>query len=201
MLAILKFINNEGYAKKTHILYATNLNTRSLEKFLKYLVSINAIEIIEDNGVKYILTPHGRHILSLMMKLNTILNSREHSLGLDSKTFLDKLNSVFKDAVGDLLVESRSERIKGYSGLTYNVDVLVGVKYRYVILPLVNNHCEEIDSIACKALLYLLDTDYKCIMLFNSANNNNWSYITGSIRNLLNKSGINYDRYFFVRMK
>ncbi|WFO74771.1 hypothetical protein J4526_06760 [Desulfurococcaceae archaeon MEX13E-LK6-19] len=204
LLAILKFINNEGYAKKTHILYATNLNTRSLEKFLKYLVNINAVEIIEDNGVKYALTSHGRHILRLIVRLKTILNSRDYALKLGNEVFLNKLNSVLKDSAKDVLVESRNERIKGYSGLTYNVDILVGIKYKYVIIPVVNvvnNYCEEIDNAICKALLYLFDTDYKCIMLLSNANNNNWSHVLGSIKNLFNKIGIDEDRYFFVRVK
>jgi len=56
--AILKYIHNEGYAKKTHILYASNLNTRSLEKFLKYLIEIKAVEVVEEEQRSYTLTMH-----------------------------------------------------------------------------------------------------------------------------------------------
>ncbi len=57
--AILRYIEKDGKTRKTRILYAANLNTRSLESILSDLVNNGALEIINDGRDRkmYRITP------------------------------------------------------------------------------------------------------------------------------------------------
>ncbi len=197
--AILKYIHNEGYAKKTHILYASNLNTRSLEKFLKYLIEIKAVEVIEEEQRSYTLTMHGREILRIIMKLKMLLNNRQGYIK-GNKLLLSRINSALMQKVNDRFIDIYNKEIQGSSGLTYDLDIIKGERNEYVLIPaasMVDDQCRELDSAIGKALLSLLDTDYKCIILLSNGKNN-CAHIMNHIKNLFNKIGIDENRYYFA---
>ena len=74
---ILNHIEGRGKSLKTRILYASNLNSRSLEKYLKFLLRINLISEVYINGKRYyILTPKGRELLYKLRKVRKDLDGR-----------------------------------------------------------------------------------------------------------------------------
>ncbi len=74
---ILNHIEGRGKSLKTRILYASNLNSRSLEKYLKFLLRINLISEVCINGKRYyILTPKGRELLYKLRKVRKDLDGR-----------------------------------------------------------------------------------------------------------------------------
>jgi len=86
MREMLQFISEEGSACKTHILYATNLNTHSLEKFLDKLIKINAVKIEHVNGEQYYqITLRGARILKLFNKIQKMIEAGEHDKRILSK--------------------------------------------------------------------------------------------------------------------
>ncbi len=197
--AILKYIHNEGYAKKTHILYASNLNTRSLEKFLKYLIEIKAVEVVEEEQRSYTLTMHGREILRIIMKLKMLLSNRQGYVK-GNRLLLSRLNTVLSPMLNDRFIDVFSKEVRGLSGLTYDLDILRGEKEDYVLIPaasMVDNQCRELDSAIGKALLSLLDTNYRCIILLSNGENN-CAHVVNHIKNLFNKVGIDENRYCFA---
>lgn len=68
---ILNHIENKGRSLKTRILYASNLNSKSLEKYLRFLMKKNLIlETCDNRGRKYyVLTPDGREFLYRLRKI------------------------------------------------------------------------------------------------------------------------------------
>ncbi len=197
--AILKYIHNEGHAKKTHILYASNLNTRSLEKFLKYLIEIKAVEVIGDEQRSYTLTMHGREILRIIMRLKMLLNTRQgHVKG--NRLLINRLNKVLSSTLNDYFIDIFSNMVRGFSGLQYDFDIVKGEKEDYVLIPVANtidDHCQELDSAIGKALLSLVDTSYKCIILLSNGENN-CGHVMNYIKELFNKLGIEESRYIFA---
>lgn len=76
---VLKFIERKNRALKTRILYASNLNTRSLERYLGFLGRHGLIEQVSINGrMFYVLTSKGRGFL---YKLETLRKSLDKGGG------------------------------------------------------------------------------------------------------------------------
>ena len=74
MISMLKFINEQGFALKTHILYNANLNSRSLEKFLRKLMNANLVITVRRNGrEQFQVTMKGKLFLSYIDKAFTML--------------------------------------------------------------------------------------------------------------------------------
>ncbi|GEM_PF-3209598 len=74
MVSMLKFINEQGFALKTHILYNVNLNSRSLEKFLRKLMNANLVMAVRHNGrEQFQVTMKGKLFLSYIDKAFTML--------------------------------------------------------------------------------------------------------------------------------
>ncbi|MCD6301269.1 MAG: hypothetical protein J7L82_04285 [Staphylothermus sp.] len=199
--SILKYIHDEGYAKKTHILYASNLNTRSLEKFLKYLIEIKAVEVVEKQKQhhSYVITMHGREILRIIMKLKMLLNNRRGCVK-DNRLLLSRLNKALSSTLKDKFVDILNKEVRGLSGLTYDLDILKGQEGQYILIPIasmVDDQCRELDSAVGKALLSVLDTNYKCVILLSDGENN-CAHIMNYIKNLFNKIGIDESRYYFA---
>jgi len=74
MISMLKFIDEQGFALKTHILYNVNLNSRSLEKFLRKLMEANLIVTVRHEGrEQFQVTMKGKLFLSYIDKALTML--------------------------------------------------------------------------------------------------------------------------------
>ncbi len=74
MISMLKFINEQGFALKTHILYNVNLNSRSLEKFLRKLMNANLVTTVRRDGrEQFQVTIKGKLFLSYIDKAFTML--------------------------------------------------------------------------------------------------------------------------------
>ncbi len=74
MISMLKFINEQGFALKTHILYNVNLNSRSLEKFLKKLIDANLVTTVRRDGrEQFQVTIKGKLFLSYIDRAFTML--------------------------------------------------------------------------------------------------------------------------------
>ncbi len=166
LASILGYIREVGDAKKTHILYATNLNTRSLEKFLEFLLRINAIEKVKtENGTRYRLTEHGTKVLLLITKLKNLLSSSS-SDSISEGEVINILKTLYEPLIGDSFKSVVRTSITGKSGFKYNVIMIIGEKENYILA----NISEEEEycwgsSLLCRILVYILDTDYKTILL------------------------------------
>ncbi len=74
MISMLKFINERGFALKTHILYNVNLNSRSLEKFLRKLMDANLVTTVKRDGrEQFQVTIKGKLFLSYIDRAFTML--------------------------------------------------------------------------------------------------------------------------------
>ncbi len=72
---ILNHIEGKGKSLKTRILYASNLNTRSLEKYLRFLLENNLISEVCVSGRRYyVLTPKGREFLYKLRRIKRDLD-------------------------------------------------------------------------------------------------------------------------------
>jgi len=74
---ILKYISETPCALKTHILYASGLNSKNLEKYLSVLLKSGAIEVRSDRC--YALTQEGYELLQNLEDIIEILNN-EHDI-------------------------------------------------------------------------------------------------------------------------
>ncbi len=199
LFSILKFIYSEGEAKKTHILYATNLNTKSLDKFLKYLNSIGAVDTIFNDGAKrYVVTPYGRHLLDLMNKLQKALDNKPSAVDLYSSSLLNKLSLILNPKnTNKSKIKIKKESIRGYSGLLYNVDTLENEESKYIIIT-IDHYMSPADVVnaLAQAILYLMDTSSKCIILNNLGDRE----LSITIEKLFNRIGLDNDRYVLVSL-
>jgi len=74
---ILNHIEGKGKSLKTRILYASNLNTRSLEKYLRFSLENNLISEVCVSGRRYyVLTPKGREFLYKLRRIKRDLDGR-----------------------------------------------------------------------------------------------------------------------------
>jgi len=74
MISMLKFIDEQGFALKTHILYNVNLNSRSLEKFLRKLMEANLVMTVKRDGrEQFQVTMRGKLFLNYIDKALTML--------------------------------------------------------------------------------------------------------------------------------
>jgi len=126
MREMLQFISEEGSACKTHILYATNLNTHSLEKFLDKLIKINAIKIEHVDGKPYYqITLRGARLLKLFNKIQKMIKAGEHNKRILSKKKNHDLTWMKKSGlVGCRVVKGRSGFIHRYENVIGNTLVI-----------------------------------------------------------------------------
>ncbi len=99
---VLKFIERKNQALKTRILYASNLNTRSLERYLEFLGRHGFVEQVSINGrTFYVLTSSGR---SFLYKLESIRKSLDREGGSNLLRLVKDryLKERAKTSLGDL---------------------------------------------------------------------------------------------------
>jgi len=78
---ILKCIASKNYALKTHVLYASGLNTRTLDKYLRGLMSSELIIPISDGRHMYFtLTSKGRDFLFKLEQLLQAVDAKNRRL-------------------------------------------------------------------------------------------------------------------------
>ncbi len=168
--AILKYIEREGKAKKTRILYAANLNTKSLELILSDLVENGALEIVSDgkNRKMYRLTPRGARLLFLISRIRSIM--REDS-SLSDRLF-DNLKEFCREigAEGECIgIEQSSHlgmNIKGGSARTYFVDLYLKIRNEEYIIGFLSKDATELEiqHILSWLIIVSLDTGYNVIL-------------------------------------
>lgn len=186
--SILKYIGNKGEAKKTHILYATNLNTRSLEKYLNQLISIHAVEIVKDSDgkVKYSITQYGKDILRVINKLRKILKQKD--------PIIEASISNGDSTLTDFRI------IEGLTGLTYPVFIIAYNKAEYVFINMPDfNEIEEITRDIAYTLLVLTDTEYSCIIYLKSISSKfRKNLVKNVMEKLFSNLNITQSRYLFI---
>ncbi|MEM0473868.1 MAG: winged helix-turn-helix domain-containing protein [Zestosphaera sp.] len=94
---ILNHMESKGRSLKTRILYASNLNSKSLEKYLDFLLEKNLISEVCISGKKfYVLTARGREFLYKLRKIREdISNHRSKRLSdLVKNMYLEKRVTV-----------------------------------------------------------------------------------------------------------
>ncbi len=191
--SILEFVRKEGTAGKTRILYASNLNSRSLEKFVGHLVKIGALHVIDSNGYsRYTLTPRGYKLLSLLSKLKEILESKYVS----SQELLGnkRITKMIKDKLkpSSPIILKYNVVIFGRSELEYKVDIINSNNDSYIVLHIgAGSSKEEMVQTISKALLMLIDTDKKCLLLIDEK----YHYFKHIFQNVMNMANVNDDRY------
>ena len=196
MWAILDFIEREGVAGKTHVLYAANLNSRSLKKFIDELVGIGAINVKRVDGRShYTLTTYGYKLLSLLTNVREILDNK--SL-IRAKIFTNKAMSEIVRSKLKFSEDSSIEygkRVYGESDLEYTIDIMESDIGSYVVLSLSSNmNKEDVVNVLGKGLLVLIDTSLKCIFVISHS----LDHVIPRFRNILDRANIDYNRYMFI---
>ncbi len=196
MWTILDFINREGVAGKTHVLYAANLNSRSFKKFINELIGIGAIKVRRVDGrTHYTMTTYGYKLLYLLTNVREILNNK--SL-VRAKIFTNKaMSEVIRNKLkfSDDNSIDYGKCVYGESDLEYIIDIIESDTGSYAVLSLSSNmNKEDVVNVLGKGLLILIDTDLKCIFVIS----HNLDHIIPRFRNLFNKLNIDYNRYMFI---
>ncbi|MGB9827777.1 hypothetical protein IMZ38_02180 [Thermosphaera chiliense] len=113
---ILDYIAREEKALKTHILYASNLNSSNLNKYLEWMVKLGLVERFEDNrNIAYAITPKGIELLEKLKNINDVLNSKRDLLSDELVFYRD----VFKKTMGSQEFTVSYRSVIGKTGLTY----------------------------------------------------------------------------------
>ncbi|GEM_PF-983374 len=196
MWAILDFIEREGVAGKTHVLYAANLNSRSLERFIDKLLGIGAINVeVIDGRSRYFLTSYGYKLLSLLTSVREILENKSliSVSALTNKAMSEIIRNKLK--LSDEVSLEYGRIVYGESNLEYIADVIVSNTDIYIILYLSSGmNREDIANVLGKALLILVDTDLKCIFVISHSLN----HVVHRFKNVLDKANIDRSRYMFI---
>ncbi len=184
---ILSYLYEAGEARKTRILYASNLNTRSLDKFLEYLEEIGAItRREEDGGSWYSLTIKGRRLLDMIKIISEYLEPPVEEIG----EYLERARRAITERWDDMVLSVYSTRVTGKSKMDYQVEILHGMKNDYAIIVL--SRMIVSNRSVCTGLLLLLDTNLKCVIFADSPE------LREAIGNLMAQNNISPDRYVIL---
>ncbi len=168
--AILRYIEKEGEARKTRILYAANLNTRSLESILSDLVNNGALEIINDGRDRkmYRITPRGARLLMLITRIRKFMRN-EHAT---TTRLIDNLKEFCREigAEGECVEIEQSTRlgmnVKGQTTRTYFIDLYVRINEKEYIIGFLSKDATELEiqQILSWLIIVSLDTGYNVIL-------------------------------------
>ncbi len=185
---ILSYINETGETRKTRILYASNLNTRSLMKFLEYLKDIGAVnERVDDEGnLWYSLTLKGRRLLEMINAVYEYLESTDPL----SNGYLEKAVRAVRDKWGDRVLSVYTTRITGKSQMDYQVEVLHGGKNDYAVVFMSRRSYHN--RSVCIGLLLLLDTELKAVIFVEDP------VMKSIVEDLLTSSNISSERFVII---
>ncbi len=168
--AILRYIEKEGKARKTRILYAANLNTHSLESILSDLVNNGALEIINDGRDRkmYRITPRGARLLMLITRIRKFMRN-EHAT---TKKLIDNLKEFCREigAEGECVEIEQSTRlgisVRGQTARTYFIDLYVKINEKEYIIGFLSKDATELEiqQILSWLIIVSLDTGYSVIL-------------------------------------
>ncbi|MEM2077717.1 MAG: winged helix-turn-helix domain-containing protein [Thermosphaera sp.] len=130
---ILDYLAREEKALKTHILYASNLNSNSLSRYLDWMVKLGLISYFEDGrNIIYTITEKGIEVLEGIRNINDLINAKRDILSEELTLYRD----VFKRTFGgdDFTVSYGS--IIGKSGLTHSHLIVKYGGIEYLLLSI-----------------------------------------------------------------
>ncbi len=185
---ILSYINETGETRKTRILYASNLNTRSLMKFLEYLKDIGAVNerVDEDGNSWFSLTLKGRKLLEM---INTVYEYLESTDPL-SNGYIEKAMWAVRDKWGDRVLSVYTTRITGRSRMDYQVEVIHGAKSDYAVVFMSRRSYHN--RSVCMGLLLLLDTELRAVIFVEDPG------MKSIVEDLLTSNNVSSERFVIV---
>ncbi|WP_042667637.1 winged helix-turn-helix domain-containing protein [Desulfurococcus amylolyticus] len=149
---ILENLRREGKSIKTHMLYASNLNTMVFEKYLSMLIRKGFILKIGDAS-EYILSNKGKILLERIRNLKRMLLEGDEGDGLVDK----KLNTVIERNLGCMVKVHGWQGYKGVSGAYHYVYTIKNSSGSYIVDTVLS--CEpDILMEACIRML-VISTD------------------------------------------
>ncbi|MGB9816241.1 MAG: winged helix-turn-helix domain-containing protein [Desulfurococcaceae archaeon] len=177
---IMDYLAMREKAFKTHILYSVNLNTISLEKYLRLMTQAGLIYMFkEGRNIVYILTPKGFEILEKLKSINEALrnNDRFH------ENELTLLKDVLRRALN---VDDQSltyRFLNGKSGLRH-VHLSISYRDREYLILFINE--KNVSQYLLRSLAYsiLVSNDTELPLLIVARNKG----IINAITNLLSTS-------------
>lgn len=160
---ILGYLDEHPLSRKTHILYASNMNTRAFEKAFNRLIQVGAVASSRSsNGdCYYRLTRLGATLLDEIRELSSILGGEreERDLGLIIER---NCSQRICEDIGEGDVSRRT--ITGSSGQKYTVLVARGSKIAIINIPEEFLDKKLGEKIA-ETLILLLDTDLYILII------------------------------------
>lgn len=113
---ILVFVRSRVRARKTHIMYAVNLNTVSLERFLHRLTEVGALREVREGGhVTYVITRKGEQLLTLLKGVRSLMTG--------SAGFSGEVEKWLEES-GEVAV-ARNREVVGRSGIVYRIGLSI----------------------------------------------------------------------------
>jgi len=156
---ILLHLWREGRSKKTHILYASNLNTLVLERYLSGLIEKGFI-VRAGLGSEYSLSIKGRILLERIRIVKEMLCGNYNSLELIKDGI-----PVIEHYLGCRVELLEGREFRGRSGLTYYVNAVRGGSRHYVVEALPGNDLDMLLDSYMKILRISIDTGLPAILL------------------------------------
>ncbi len=118
LTSILRFVSRKGHALKTHIMYAANLNSVAASRFLGKLTSAGALKkVVEGRRERYVITPVGEVLLSLLERIEGILEGKSQRFEKNVKAIERLINDEFK--------VDYSVTVRGISGVVHNFSTVL----------------------------------------------------------------------------
>lgn len=148
---ILRFVKRRDKALKTHIMYAANLNTVSLEKFLARLIESGALEpVVDGDRIAYVITPRGEHLLNLLNLVKNLLST--------SPTYGRRIQEIIEEMEGVDII--RNKEVVGKSGVVYPIDLVLRFRDgREYMLEIIEPETDLPEGVLRVARMTFLSTD------------------------------------------
>ncbi len=161
---ILGYVKNNPSARKTHILYASNMNSRSFEQVFRRLVDIGALhgETDDTGATYYSITRLGENMLDEIEELLSILSGRRAGDGRDIEAIV--ADNCDEDICKKVMRGSLTKKvIRGISGQEYRVDTFGGD----VLVVVISEEFFErqLRASIARVIIFLLDTDMAIILI------------------------------------
>jgi len=156
---ILLHLWREGRSKKTHILYASNLNTLVLERYLSGLVEKGFIVRV-GSGSEYSLSIRGRILLERIRIVKEMLCGNYNSLELIKDGI-----PVIEHYLGCRVELLEGREFRGRSGFTYYVNVFQGCSRHYIVEASPGSDLDVLLDSYMRMLRISVDTGLPAILL------------------------------------
>ena len=157
---ILEYVDSRGAVLKTHILYGANLNSKSLEKYLKKLILTGLLTKNTETGKeKYLITSRGRIFLQhLGRALNMLRGNEESMVTLSLKKMLENKAEGLRIREGIMY--------KGNSGMHYMLSsaftqVNKGKEEIVALMEVINSGMSSKEVISIVGWVWIISKDMK----------------------------------------